>query len=183
MLTGADFAAYLDSHLTRSAFRLETLAHYEVESDGDDFAAYLRGDPGPDPQRKEPWLRRLRQLHAEGITMSRVHILRTPLTPYLRYECEWGYLPNSDAGEIISILELEANAIPLGLVDHDFWLLDDQHVVRMHYDDDGRLSHGEVADVEKLPVYRRARDTAMALAQPFRLWWQEHPEEWRQQAA
>lgn len=115
--------------------------------------------------------------------MSRVHILRTPLTPYLRYECEWGYLPNSDAGEIISILELEANAIPLGLVDHDFWLLDDQHVVRMHYDDDGRLSHGEVADVEKLPVYRRARDTAMALAQPFRLWWQEHPEEWRQQAA
>ncbi len=33
-------------------------------------------------------------------------MLRTPLSDYLRYECEWGYTYNVTAGEDVRILDL-----------------------------------------------------------------------------
>lgn len=70
---------------------------YEVASDGEDYRRYVRGEPGPDLARKGPWLERLRREAAAGIRNQRVHIMRSPLTDYLRYECEWGYVPNAAA--------------------------------------------------------------------------------------
>jgi hypothetical protein len=51
-------------------------------------------------------------------------VLRTPLGPYLRYECEWGYAYNVQVGKDIRILDLAETPEPPGLVDHDFWLVD-----------------------------------------------------------
>jgi hypothetical protein len=60
-----------------------------------------------------------------------------------------------------------------------FWLIDDRHVIRMHYDDDGWYLGAEPVDDAELPRYRRARDVAVAAAEPFAAWWSRHPEEWR----
>jgi hypothetical protein len=128
----AELGRYIDERLTRSAFRLELLDSYEVKDDGDDFARYLRGEPDPTPERKQPWLDRLRREHDAGILNQRVHVLSTPLTDSLRYECEWGYQPNADAGEDIRIVDLTEHPAPHGIVDHDFWLIDDRHAIRMH---------------------------------------------------
>jgi len=87
------------SQFTRHAFRLETQDAYDVGDDGGDVARYLRGEPEPDSQRKGAWLERLRAERAAGKTRSRVHVLRSPLSDYLRYECEWGCLLNVAAGE------------------------------------------------------------------------------------
>jgi hypothetical protein len=180
MLSAAQLGTYIDQRLTRTAFRLEVLDRYDVESDGDDFAHYLRGEPSPTPERKQPWLDRLRHEHRVGILNHRVHILRTPLTDYLRYECEWGYAPNAEAGEDIRILDLAERALPDGLVDHDFWLIDDRCAVRMHYDGLGRFIGAEPVEDNKVPRYRQARDAAVAAAEAFVTWWARHPEEWRQ---
>lgn len=179
MLTAAELGDYIDSRLTRSAFRLETLNRYDVGSDEDDFARYLRGEPGPTPRRKQPWLDRLRRERDAGIHNHRVHVLSTPLTDYLRYECEWGHAPNAEF-EDIRILDTAERPRPDGLVDHDFWLVDDRDVVRMHYDDAGRYLGAEPLDPDHAPRYRRARDVAVAAAEPFATWWARHPEERRE---
>jgi hypothetical protein len=98
------------------------------------------------------------------------------LTDYLRYEAEWGYLPNSEAGEDIRILDLAERPRPDGLADHDFWLIDDQLVIRMHYDDRGRFAGAEVLGADMLPRYRAARDAAVQAAEPFASYWARHPE-------
>lgn len=181
MLDAAELGAYIDTKLTRSAFRLELLDRYDVESDGDDFQRFMTGEPAPSAQRKQPWLDRLRREAAAGILNHRVHVLRRPLTDYLRYECEWGYLPNS-AYEDIGILDLTERSRPDGLVDHDFWLIDNEHPIRMHYDGGGRFLGAQPAP-DLLDAYRTARDVATTLAEPFRKWWQRHPEEWREHHA
>jgi hypothetical protein len=183
VLTAAELDAYIGDRLTRSAFRLELLDHYNVETDGGDFRRYLRGEPAPTPERKQPWLDRLRRDRAAGILRRRVHVLSTPLTDYLRYECEWGYAPNVAAGEDISIVDLAERPRPEGLVDHDFWLIDDRHAIRMHYDERGRFLGAEPLDEAQLPRYRRARDSSGATAEPFTSWWERHPEEWRRNRA
>ncbi|MGH2601463.1 MAG: DUF6879 family protein [Dehalococcoidia bacterium] len=179
MLTAAELGRFIDRRLTRSAFRLELLGCYEVATDGSDFARYLDGEAHWTAERKQPWLDHLRREREVGIHRYRVHLLRTPLTPYLRYECEWGYAPNVEVGEDVGILDLAERPAPEGLADHDFWLIDDRYVIRMHYDADGRFLGAEPIDDSQLARYRLAHDAAVATAEPFTAWWARHPEEWR----
>jgi hypothetical protein len=177
MLDAAQLGAFIRSHFKDRAFRLELLDAYDVGSDGGDVARYLRGENEPDPARKEPWLTRLRAERAEGKLRQRVHVLSGPLSGYLRYECEWGYLPNVAAGEDVRILDLTERALPAALdVDHDFWLLDDQRAIRMHYDKVGRFLRAEVLPATKVAHYRAARDAALEAAEPFTSYWRRHPE-------
>jgi hypothetical protein len=176
MLDAVQLGELIRSRFTESAFRLETLDSYDVGSDGNDVARYLRGEEDPDPERKSAWLARLSREADEGKNRQRVHVWRGPLTPYLRYEAEWGYLPNVKAGEDVRILDLAERPRPERLVDHDFWLLDNQIAIRMHYDGAGRFVGAEVAPDEDLPRYRAARDAAVSAAEPFILYWQRHPE-------
>jgi len=177
VLTLDETVAFFDDHFTRSAFRLETLDAYEVESDGADVARYLAGEPEPDPSRKQPWLDELAAERRAGKIRSRVHVLRTPLCDYLRYECEWGYAPNAAAGESIRILDLSSVTRPPKLVDEDFWLLDDTHVLRMIYDDAGHFLGAELA-TDAAP-YRTARAVSVAASEDFVRWWARHPQYWR----
>jgi hypothetical protein len=177
MLDAAQLGELIKSRFTREAFRLETLDAYYVASDGGDVARYLRGEREPDPARKEPWLARLRAERAAGKRRQRVHVVRGPLSGYLRYECEWGYVPNVAAGEEVRILDLSERPRPAGLtIDHDFWLLDNEHVIRMHYTEDGQFTGAEMLGVRELPRYRAAREAALAAADPFTDYWQRHPE-------
>lgn len=162
---------------TGTVFRLETLDRYTSGSDGGDVARYLAGEAAPDPARKEPWLKRLRDERAQGRLRQRVHVVRGPLGPYLRYECEWGYASNEEAGEDIGILDLAEQARPAVLdIDQDFWLIDDEIVVLMHYDQDGRFVGAEVLPPAALPRYQAARDAALAAAEPFSSYWARHPQ-------
>jgi hypothetical protein len=164
------------SGFRRHAFRLETLDVYNVGEDNE-VARYLRGELAPDPEDQEPWLATLRAERAAGKMRQRVHVLRGPLTSYLRYECEWGYLPNTAAGEDVRILDLAERPRPAGLdVDHDFWLLDDSDVLRMHYDAGGGFLGAEILGEEMLPRYLAARDAALGAAEPFASYWRRHPE-------
>lgn len=163
---------FFDAHYTRSAFRLETLPSYDVGSDGGDVARYLRGEPDPDPERKGPWLRELVEEAAAGKVRSRVRVFTSPPTDYLRYEFEWGYLPNAQAGEQIRVLDLAERERPAELVDEDFWLLDNEHVLRMVYDAAGRFE-GTLLAADPEP-YRAARDAAVSAADEFLSWWERH---------
>ncbi len=163
-------------------FRLETLDLYEVRTDGSDYDRYLRGEPGPDMARKRPWMDRLAADVAKGLRNYRVHVLRSPLSPYLRYECEWGYAYNVTAGEKTRILDLAEVPPPSGLIQEDFWLLDDAFVVRMYYQA-SRFIGAERLPPSDLDRYRAARDAAWQGAVPFEEYWEAHREFWRDRQA
>lgn len=155
-------------------FRLEVLDYYDP--DRDDYQRYVSGEPGPDMARVGPWLDRLRAERARGLCRRRVHIVRSPIGDYLRYECEWAYAHNVQAGEEVRILDLaEREALASGLP--DFWLVDGQTMLIMRYDPQGRFAGAT--------EYRAGPLTAMAIAassalwdasEPFQAWWGRHHE-------
>jgi hypothetical protein len=104
--------------------------------------------------------------------------VRSPLSPYLRYECEWGYAYNVTVGEDIRILDLAEHSRPSALVDEDFWLMDNTTVVKMHYQA-GRFVGAYVPPNAVLPRYRAARVAAWQAAVPFGEYWEAHPQYWR----
>jgi hypothetical protein len=170
---------YFDAHFTRTAFRLEALDAYDVETDGEDFARYLSGEGEPNADYKSGWLKQLRDDTAAGKQWSRVHVLATPLNGYLRYECEWGYAYNISAGEQVGIIDFSEQELPGDVILDEFWLFDDEHLLLMHYDEAGHFVGGEPLPADDLPRYRAAMKAATDVAVPFTDWWARHPEEHR----
>ena len=160
----------------KSVFRLETLPVYNPESEAEAQRAYIAGEPCPKIGVTTPYMRKVASDVSRGIRRFRVHVVRSPLTDYLRREMEWGYVFNSQAGEEIFILDTAEKGRPDGLVDEDFWFFDDIHVVRMNYRDDGEYLGKELVDVPDLEHYRAQRDLAMAQAVPFNEYWRAHPQ-------
>ena len=175
MLTLSQVGALVGGYET-GLYRQETLECYRAASDGGDVERYLNGERAPDPARKEPWLARLRQEQLDGKLRQRVHVLRSPVGGYLRYECEWGYQHNAVAGEDIRILDLAERPCPPGLPGHDFYVIDGSQAVQMYYDPEGRFLGAVLAGDDLLPFYLAARDAALAAAEPFTSWWARHPE-------
>ena len=179
MMGVAELRPYLDAHFTKTLFRLEALAAYNVASEGPDFARYLAGEPGPTLERRQPWLDRLSAEASRGQGRRRVHTVTLPLSDYLKFECEWSYALNPY--EDIRILELTALRPDLqGLVDAaggDFYLADEEHVIRLHYNAENQPL-GVVADSSPAVVakYRNIAETLWSEAEPFHQWWAAHPE-------
>jgi hypothetical protein len=154
----------------RSSFRLEALDRYTVDFEREEFEAFLRGEPmPPNPAEFEDWFEKLRRERAEGRIRSRVHAIVGPLTPYLQYEIAWAYQPNAAAGEEIGIIHCASwEATPFGMQPPDFYLLDDERVILLAYDDEGHWLGGDiVTDPGQVAEYRRLRDVAVGAARPL----------------
>ena len=181
MLNERELGEFFAEHFHRTAFRLEVRDHYQVASDGGDLVRYLAGEDKPDADRKNAWLDTLRADTAAGKHRQWVHVVRGPLSDYLRYACEWGYAINIHAGAEVRMLDLAECSRPVGVPDEDFWLLDDEAVLIMSYDGAGRFLGADPAAISELPRYRRARDAAWRAAEPFADYWSGHPQYHRDQ--
>jgi hypothetical protein len=178
-----ELGVFMDTHMTGSAFRLEARQTYEVASDGTDYRRYLDGEPHWTPERKQPWLDHLAAERAAGRYRHRVRIVERPVTPYTRYECEWGYVPNVAAGEDVRILDLGEHQLPdVGLhLDRDWWLLTDAEgvarVVVMNYDENNQFVDAvALTDPRLVSGFEVVRDLLWSAAEPFTDWWSRHGE-------
>lgn len=176
MLDERELDQFFADHFRRTAFRLEVRNTYDVEAERGRLERYLAGEPGPDPNRSTPWLDELRADAAAGKRWQWVHVVRGPLSDYLRCSLEWGYAANVAAGAQVRILDLAEQPQPDGLINEDFWLLDDEAVLIMAYDNQGRFLGAEPAPASELPRYRRAHDAAWQAGQPLGSYWREHPQ-------
>lgn len=182
LLNAAELGAHLERYRQR-LFRMETLPAYAVSADGDDYHRWAAGEREPTWERKQPWLDTLHADRAAGKVRRRVRILSNQLTDYERYACEWGYALNVEAGEDIRVLRGGEHDIPGGLIERDFWVVDDNLAVLMHYDRNARFEGAELLLSVELEDYRDARDLAWTAGEPFSKWWARHPEFHRYPAA
>ena len=176
MLSPADFGR-LFSEFERTAFRLELLPAYRTPEEAAELAAYLSDGPPPASLGGDTeWRSMLREANAKGRQYSRVHVVRSPLSDYLRYECEWGYAFNTRLGEDVRILDLSEVDYQSELPPRDFWLFDDAPGIWQHYTPDGDWQGAELAAAAETDRLRAWRDELQAAAVPFADYWAAHPQ-------
>ncbi len=154
---------FFDSY-EREAFRLETLPSYGVANEDKELQSFLATGQLVIPD-DDQWLVRVRHFRATGRWVGRVHVLRQPLSDYLRYEFAV-YSHAVQAGEDVRILDLTDQA-ELGLPALDFWLFDNARVVRMDYDADGHQLGREWLE-DSTDALRCLEASALERAVPFR---------------
>ncbi len=166
-------------HAEINIFRLETLQCYGNSGEDPALAAFEAGEPHLITLGKREWITLIRDRTAAGCTMQRVHVVREPITDYLRFELTWGYQPNVDAGEDIRIVPvLPGDPWPCGLPERtDFWLFDFSVLYALRYDPNGSwIAAEQVTERAAIQQARRWRETAIQLATPWRLYIDSHPE-------
>lgn len=163
-LEGEDWQRFFDD-FEHSAWRLELHPVYAVPQEEETLGRWRAGKRLPD-DHWSPWMERVAGYLRTGRSIGRAHVVRRPLSEYLRFEFEWYYQQHVKAGEDIRILDLTAEPDP-GLPDHDFWLFDEQRVVQMLYRPDGTQIGREALEDPDVGAYLSYKDTALANAVPF----------------
>ena len=166
----SDDLGQLFASFRHSAFRLETLPAYAVDEETESFRAWKEGQPAPPWQLDRDWCRLVAEATAAGKRMHRVRVVRRPLSEYVRFELDWGYPQNVEAGEDIRILELgrddQLPAIPEPERGYDYWCFDAVTVVRLEYDGTGRFV-GVVGASEHASRFVVCQEYANRRAVPF----------------
>jgi hypothetical protein len=152
-----------------SAFRLELHPIYTMPGEADELRRFMAGQKPP-PDYHYGWLDTVATARSAGKTMRRVRVVRRPLTDYIRYEFEWGFVYNVAAGEDIRVLDLTGKEGP-DLPDHDFWLFDEATIVKLLYRPDGTQIERELVEDPDIDRYLRYRDAACKDAVPFHDYW------------
>jgi uncharacterized protein DUF6879 len=152
----------------RSAWRLETQQTYTMPDEQKDLARFLAGEPEERDAEYEEWYNQIRSWAAVGKSISRVRLVRRPLTDYQRYIFAWGVPANVDAGENVRVLDITDE--DFGLPAQDFWIFDDSIVVHLNFNADGTLINHELIDEPDMAKYRAWQETALKYSAPFSEW-------------
>ena len=162
-LSPTDFGRMFET-FDRDAFRLETLAKYDVPFEAAALERFVNGQPLPPTRVGElaSWDALIVKAVSGGKTLRRVHVLSHPLTPYLRFEIEWGYCYTATLGEQIRLLpdpDLELSKT----ASEDFWLFDDSLSVFLRYSPTGGYLGADTDDdPATIERCRRVRDATWA---------------------
>jgi len=136
-----------------TAYRLESLQHYAVSYEKDEFELFLDGQARGEFPGIADWIdSSVRPAAKAGKLLHRVHVVEEPLSKYVRFECAWAYDQTVAAGEEVRIISVPRGDWPEELPHYDYWLFDSRQLVTMHYEDDGTFAAAEIVDDPKMIV-------------------------------
>jgi hypothetical protein len=161
-------------------FRLEVQQTYAVEVESPRLRSYLNGEPYDRGAEPTAWYDYIQGWTNRGITFRKVHVVRSPLSEYLRFECEWSYTATEKRGQRSYILDLAETPDPPPLPDYDFWMFDERTVLRFHYNYAGGFVGAELLAEADAVRHVGYRDAALAASVPFPDYWVAHPQYWRE---
>ena len=152
-----------------TAFRLETLQHYEVPYESRDFSRFLAGGRVEEFEGIREWIdETVVKAVAGGKTMHRVHVVEMPISSYIRFEFASAYDLTAAAGENVRILPVRAGEWPEHIPRCDYWLFDSVTLVLMNYENSGRFLSAEVVDdPAQIIKANYLRDIAVTSSVPY----------------
>ena len=160
---GAEFAELLRSFRTE-AWRWESQGTYRQPAEEEPWRRWRAGEPDSLDWLR-PWLDDVRAATRSGRRFARVRVFHQPPTEYQRWQLDVTPV-NISAGEDMRVLTA-SQAVDLALPAHDFWLLDDTRVARMHFHDQQFVGAELIDDPDEVDLYREWKRTAWDHAVPF----------------
>jgi hypothetical protein len=178
LLSEADLDPIFDA-ARFDAFRLEIRPTYTSDVESPRLRSYLAGDPYDPAAEPHEWYQYIQDWTDRGVNFRKVHVVRSPLSEYLRWECEWSYTATERRGQRTHILDLAEVDAPPALPDYDFWMFDESVVLKFVYNDSGGFVGAERLSISVTGRHVGYRDAALKAATPFPAYWQAHPNYWR----
>lgn len=138
----------LFANYSKEAFRLELLQQYIVPEEWDNFLQFKETGIAKGYSELDEYIESAKEKVKTGKRHIRARVYVRPISEYLKFETQIGYIPQESVG--IELLFLEANTFKsllsaLNINQNnvaDFWLFDNSILAIMEYDSEGRyLGH------------------------------------------
>lgn len=137
----------LFSNFKTSAKRLELLQEYHVGEEWENFEKYRKGFPVPLFDEQKQWNEQIREWKNQGKTVERIRLIDSPVSDYVKFEIEIGYLPSALCGQNVKFVSRKKfNQNNPDKIKKDFWIFDDSIVFEMNYDEKGSFLGGQVVE-------------------------------------
>ena len=120
-----------------SLFRFEARQTYDVSSEKESFFEFLQTGK-VDISTNQAWYVFLDQKTRENVHLERIRLIARPLSAYLRFELPY-HVESQKHGDNIRIIE-ELQFQRLYIPTQDFWLIDNEQVLLLDYDERGKWS-------------------------------------------
>ena len=156
-----------------SLWRWEQQPAYWVGYERQQFDEFLAGRPRPPTEAPDlaNWMNQVAEQTGQGMTIGRVRIVDDPITDYQRW-MRWMDRWNRAAGEVIDYLgrpRLDRIGPPPFAPAADWWFVDEERLVIMHFDGTYRRVGAEVlVDEPEIKLAGRWRDVVIAEARAAR---------------
>lgn len=150
----------------RSAKRLEILQEYHMDGDEwDTFQKYRNGYPTPIFNELDEWNNQIKEWSKQGKTVERIRVIDSPLTDYLKYQIDLGYLPSALCGQSVRFVSKKVfDAVNKYNIKNDIWIFDDKHAFEMIYDKNGVfIESREVNSENPVLFYNELYDSSRTL--------------------
>jgi hypothetical protein len=154
------------SSFSRSARRFEVRERYNSEVGREPLRRFLAGEPDDFAWHRD-WMEMVERDRRAGKTWQRIRIVSVPPSDYTRYGLAVAR-HSVRAGEDIRYLRRDL-AAQLEVEPYDAWLLDDQTLVRLDFNDEDDTFVGAqiVHDPETVDRHRAWWPVAWQLAEPI----------------
>jgi len=130
--------------MRREWFKLEVLQDYSGEDASPSLAKWLEGDEQGSialmkAENHREWAESCRQKLAEGVKLTRLHIVEKPYGPYLRWELRhYEHINVPRCGEKVYLVD-KARTAALDIPEGDLMIFDDSRAVVNTYDKNGLM--------------------------------------------
>jgi len=148
----------------RYAFRLELLQAYDVSREQEDFNFFLKTGK-INSSNNSSWHEIIQSAIKRNAKFQRVRVIQEPLSKYLQYEFEH-YKSNIKAGDKVFLLKKEEFKKLNSDINFDFWLFDDEIVLKMNYDSSGKFLGFEVLNTNIEP-FIKLKNNLLKIAKSF----------------
>lgn len=150
------------------AFRFESLPEYNVQSEKEDFQSFIKTGKINTNKEFKSYLSNASIKLKKGIRHIRTRMIHNPLTNYQIFETYLGYIPLSNFGAEINIIEESKLKSIFNEIPSDFWLFDYKYLVVMEYDKFGNfIDFSIVEDPITINKYVEIRNTLIHNSNSF----------------
>jgi hypothetical protein len=150
------------NQMKKEWFKVEVLQDYSAEDSGPSLDAWKKGDKSRSielikTENHTDWINDCQKKIAEDVKLTRVHIVKKPLSTYMEWELEhYKYVNVPQCGEKIFLIDYYAVA-DLDIPSGDIMFFDDKVVINT-YNEDGFMTqaafYDETDDVKKFLLLR-----------------------------
>jgi hypothetical protein len=153
-----------------SFYRIEALENYKAKSEDDLISKYCSGEVIPPVLNgNTPWFQLIKSFADKGRPLQRIRVLSRNISPYLRFETEWGYNLLQGFGEQFNIVLKEQHPNLKEAWDAEYYVIDNKRVVYLNYDENGTtLGFSEETNPSEIERRISHKNELVKVAVPYR---------------
>ena len=138
----------------KELFRFEALQNYDVPQEVGTYSKFIKTGEVSFSEDDKEWWSFIKNKKSNNIKTERVRLLKFPITDYSFFELMVHQMSVICGDEIKIILSNEFNKLDVPI--QDFWLINNETVLIMNYDDTGKYIGFDVVknDVNKYVEYK-----------------------------